>query len=299
MAYTIINYLTYLLVPFFIPLIIWGIKNKEKLLKHKVFGIIYILFTLAFIIYPYVRVIEPNIIKVQATDIEIGFKGKFVLISDPHVGSFTGAGFMKRVVNKINEIEDVDAVIIAGDLAHEPLTDMVELLAPLKDLKYPAFAVLGNHDTGDPGPDIADEVENALVQNGVIFLDNTSVKLEDLNIEILGLGEYWDDNADITKLEDFNEEDNLVVIAHNPDTVYLYKDNIPDITLSGHTHGGQVRIPFLYKYMTKYLLHSEYDFDQGYYSTKKGKVYVSSGLGMSGLPFRLGIPPVIDILNLY
>ena len=84
-------------------------------------------------------------------------------------------------------------------------------------------------------------------------------------------------------------------MAHNPDTALEYENSIPDITICGHTHGGQIRIPFLYKQ----TIPCEGNFDQGLYETKYGKVFVTAGLGEVGLPMRLGIPPTIEILELY
>lgn len=242
----------------------------------------------------YGRLIEPNIIKTHESQIEVGFKGRIVLISDLHAGAYIKPAFIKKVVKKINEIENIDAVVIAGDLTYYPQTDLKSLLSPLSKLNFPTLAVLGNHDTGHPGPEIREELIDALGEQGVIVLNNSSSKIENLDIVFLGLGELWDKDAEVSMLENYSTSDNLVVIAHNPDTVYLYEKSIADLTISGHTHGGQIRVPLIYKY----FIPSEYDFNQGFYFTNKGKVFVSSGLGQSGLPFRFGIYPSIDVITL-
>jgi len=252
------------------------------------------LFLINFLLI-YARFIEPNIILEKNTDIETGFKAKIVLISDLHIGAYNSTRFLERIVEKVNSIEDVDFVVIAGDITYYPIGDLDTLLSPLKKLQRPTYAVLGNHDSQAPGPDIEEELKEALEKNNVIFLKNEDIYIEDLDIHILGFGDLLAKEVNIKKLKDFKDEDNLVVIAHTPDTVYSYKYIEPDLTLSGHTHGGQIRIPFIYKY----FIPTKYGFDEGYYETEKGKVYVSSGLGMTGLPFRLGIPPVIDVIELY
>ncbi len=252
------------------------------------------LFLINFLLI-YARFIEPNIIVEKNTSIETGFKAKIVLISDLHIGAYNSPKFLERVVEKVNSIENVDFVVIAGDITYYPIGDLDTLLSPLKNLQKPTYAVLGNHDSQAPGPDIEEVLKEALEKNNVIFLKNEDIYIEDLGIHILGFGDLLAKEVDIKRLKNFKDEDNLVVIAHTPDTVYSYKYIEPDLTLSGHTHGGQIRIPFIYKY----FIPTKYGFDEGYYETEKGKVYVSSGLGMTGLPFRLGIPPVIDIIKTY
>ncbi|MGI6484376.1 MAG: metallophosphoesterase [Candidatus Dojkabacteria bacterium] len=252
------------------------------------------LFLINFLLI-YARFIEPNIIVEKYINIETGFKARIVLISDIHIGAYNSTKFLKRIVEKVNNIKDVDFIVIPGDITYYPTGDLTTRLSPLKNLKRPTYAVLGNHDSQAPGPDIEEELKEALEKNNVIFLKNEDVYIEDLDIHILGFGDIIAKEVDIKKLKNYKSEDNLLAIAHSPDTVYSYKDIRPDLTLSGHTHGGQIRIPFIYKY----FIPSRYNFDEGYYETEKGKVFVSSGLGMTGLPFRLGIPPVIDVLELY
>jgi len=290
-----INYTSYLLLITPILLFLLYSKIKDKFTDKPLFKIVMVFLFLINFLLIYARFIEPNIILEKNTDIETGFKAKIVLISDLHIGAYNSTRFLERIVEKVNSIEDVDFVVIAGDITYYPIGDLDTLLSPLKKLQRPTYAVLGNHDSQAPGPDIEEELKEALEKNNVIFLKNEDIYIEDLDIHILGFGDLLAKEVNIKKLKDFKDEDNLVVIAHTPDTVYSYKYIEPDLTLSGHTHGGQIRIPFIYKY----FIPTKYGFDEGYYETEKGKVYVSSGLGMTGLPFRLGIPPVIDVIELY
>ena len=128
----------------------------------------------------------------------------------------------------------------------------------------------------------------------MIFLYNSGTKIPNTEINILGLGDNWAKEDDLSQLENYKEEDKLIVIAHNPDSTLNYTNNIPDLTVSGHTHGGQIRLPWIYKF----VIPCEGPFDQGLYQTEKGQVFVTSGLGEVGLPMRFLIPPVIDILEL-
>lgn len=247
--------------------------------------------TLLFI---YARFIEPNIILTKHTDIDVGFSATIVVISDLHLGVYNNHSFLERIVKQINTLEGVDMVLIPGDFTYYPPSDLDTLFSSLKEIKYPTYAVLGNHDSERPGPKIQKELQAALEKNGVIFLHNTNALFERSNIHILGLGDKWADEDDIAQIDNFKAADNLIVLTHNPDTIMNYTNDIPDVTIAGHTHGGQIRIPFVYKH----VIPSRYEFDEGLYHTKNGTVYVSAGLGVIGLPMRFMIPPRIDVLHL-
>lgn len=307
-----IFYSSYLIFPFLLFLIFQLYKARGKFLKNKISSIILILFFIISLLFVYARFIERNLIFIQATDVNVGFNAKLVVISDIHLGIYKDASFLERVVNKINEIKDVDAVLVAGDFTYYPPNNLEKLFYPLKDIKVPIYAVLGNHDSEKPGPPIQKELQKTLENNNVIFLHNSSSIIRNKNIKILGLGDNWANEDDVSKIDNFSKDDNLIILTHNPDTTLKYNNSIPDITIAGHTHGGQIRIPFLYKNM----IPSIYDFDQGLYklipqhisiqSTKNiiftqnhyGKVFVTAGIGEIGLPMRLGIPPTIEVLEL-
>jgi len=266
------------------PLLYWFAKKR------------WFMMTLLSLLFIYARFIEPQLLFVHHYKIETGFKAKVALISDMHLGIYNDANILKRVVEKINK-EKVDALLIAGDLTYEPqLSDMKKLFAPLQNVQVPIYVVLGNHDCQRPGPDIKDELIKVLKSFGVHIITNKAVKLND--ITILGLGSLWAGDADITLLDKYTTKDNLIVLTHNPDTVLHYQPNhYPPLTLAGHTHGGQVRIPYLYKNMLP--IKGDILWDQGLYTLQNGKVFVTSGIGEIGLPLRFLIPPTIDILELY
>ncbi len=291
----IIFYGSYLAIPFFIYLIFLLVKKKEKVYKNKVLFVLIILALITTVSFLYARFIEPQIILIKNTQIETGFSAKFVVISDIHLGVYKGTHFLERIVEKINTIEQVDAVLIPGDFIYYPQEDLEVLFSSLKQIKFPVYAVLGNHDTEESRQYIDEELQKALEENGVIFLSNSSAYIEQKNIRILGLGDKWTDEDDISKIDKFTIEDNVVVITHNPDTTLEYTNSIPDLTVSGHTHGGQIRIPYLYKKVIPCVG----DFDAGLYDVGENNVFVTAGVGEIGLPMRLGIPPTIEILELY
>ncbi|MBU0897503.1 metallophosphoesterase [Patescibacteria group bacterium] len=293
--YILIFYLSYLSLPFFVFLCYFIFKNYKKLYKRKRLLFFIILCFLITILFIYARFVERNIIVVQNTSIKTGFSDKVIVISDMHLGVYKDQNFLKKIVNKINEQKNIDAVLIPGDFTFDPPKDLLTLFSPLKDIHFPVYAVLGNHDSEMPGPPIQKQLQEALEKNGVIFLNNTSSVILNKNITVLGLGDNFAYQDDISKIEKYSIQDNLIVLTHNPDTTLNYKNSIPDITISGHTHGGQIRIPFLYKF----IIPCVGNFDKGLHNTPTGKIFVTSGLGETGLPLRLGIPPVIDVLEFY
>jgi len=295
--YKFILYSSYLSFPFILLIFFLIFRKRDEKIKRKISIPFLIILLTGALIFVYSRFIERNIILENTTKIKTGFSLKLAVISDIHLGVYKDQHFLKRVVEKINNIKNLDAVLIPGDFTYYPETNLKELFAPLKDLKTPVYAVLGNHDVGHPGPDIEDELERVLKSFNVIFLDNTeaTIKSKKGDVKILGLGDNWDRNDDISKIDKFTTGDNLIIITHNPDTFAKYNKEIADLTVSGHTHGGQVRIPFLYKRM----IPCKNDYDRGLYKEKNGKLFVTSGVGEVGLPIRLFNPPVIDVLEMY
>ena len=290
----IILNLSYLSIPFLFLILFLIFRKRKDDSKRKISLSMLILLLIGLLLFIYSRFIERNLIVKSTTRIKTGFSAKLVVFSDIHLGVYKDSYFLSRIVNKINEIKDVDAVLIPGDFTYYP-DDLEELFLPLKDIKYPVYAVLGNHDVGHPGPPVQKKLQKVLERYNVIFLKNTSSLIKGKNIKILGLGDNWDSDDDISQINKFKNGDNLIVITHNPDTFAKYKNSIADLTISGHTHGGQVRIPFLYKKM----IPCKYDYDKGLYIEHRGKLFVTSGVGEVGLPLRLFNPPVIDILELY
>jgi len=269
---------------FVFPLLYWFLKKR---------WVILILLSVLFI---YARFVEPQLLFVNHYKIKTGFKAKYALIADIHLGIYNNEHILERTVEKINN-ENVDALLIAGDLSYEPqFSDMKKLFASLAKVKIPIYAVLGNHDCQRPGPDIRAELEEILTSLGVHVITNKAVILN--GITILGLGSRWAKDDEVSLLDKYTKDDNILVLTHNPDTTLDYMPNhYPDLTVAGHTHGGQIRIPYIYKKMIP--VRGDMLWDQGLYEFKGTKVFITSGIGEIGLPLRFLIPPVIDVLELY
>jgi hypothetical protein len=233
----------------------------KKYGKH-VAAIIGLLCILCITLLIYAFEIEPNWIEVTHTKIKISsgeenFTCKLLVVSDFHSASDEHQKFLEELVkeiNKISEKEKIETVIILGDQIDYELKE-VKFLAPLKNIKHKkVYAVLGNHDYGNgwSHKEIADEVERYMENSGINVMRNENLLACDENVRIVGVDSLWANQYDPGKAFTVNgtKEDTAgkkvpqILISHNPDIIYVLGNKQPDLIISGHTHGGQVKIPF-------------------------------------------------------
>jgi len=301
----VLYYFSYLVFPVIVVLIWAGWKWPRV-------WYIWVLLILS-VLFVYARFIEPQQILVvaerfsfvsmdQGENAQIGaMKVKVAVISDLHLGVYKGREFFSRVVEQINA-GNPDLVLIPGDVIYDPAWEELQgdLFADLGKIKAPIIAVTGNHDAKTPGYVEAEEVRKALRKYGVNVIDNRQVDFEvgegdSKFLKIFGLSDLMEGYADLGVLKGMNSADNNLILAHNPDAAYTIPEVDQDaLMISGHTHGGQIRIPMIYKW----VIPCKHDFDRGWYDVGRLKVLVTSGLGEVGLPMRLGVPPEIVMLEL-
>jgi predicted MPP superfamily phosphohydrolase len=279
-----VYYGSWLVFPF-IAYIAYRLKRDTR---RRWIGVVLLLCALVF---TWARFVEPQLITVSEHRASPGFRGKIALVSDIHMGLYKGTGFLRRLVERLNSL-DVDVVLIAGDLTYEPDRPLAELFAPLKALRHKAYAVRGNHDSEMPGPPIERELREALAAAGVQLIENETVRFS--GFTLVGLGDLWAGRDKVDMLKAFSASDNVVVLIHNPDAAEKFPSGVVDVTLAGHTHGGQVRIPWLYRR----VIPTRLPFDRGWHDLPNTGVFVTSGVGEVGLPLRFLVPPVIDVIVL-
>jgi len=287
----LIVYLSYLAFPLLAWLIYLAVKKRRSLYFVLVF------FILLFI---YARFVEPNLIKIDYETIDLNGKGnglKVIVAGDFHIGLFSSQAKLKRIVDRINTL-DGDLVLIPGDFVFKLAIDNFSEFTELKKIKLPLAVVLGNHDYGRPrGTDVAVELIATLEADGIRVLDNQTEDLviKGRAIKLVGLSDYYNNNADFKLLKKDTPNQLLISLTHNPDILYQYPTSSEaDLTIAGHTHGGQIRLPWLYKL----AIPSDYGFDAGLYQIGNYPVFVSSGLGTVGLPMRFLCRPEINVLGL-
>jgi hypothetical protein len=219
------------------------------------------------------------------------------LFSDLHAGApHAGETTIERVVERVNA-EAPDAILLLGDYmdAHPlwggriPPQEIARRLAALR-APLGVFAVLGNHDWKQTG----DAMWRALEDSGIAVLENRAVPAGDFYVA--GLADLRLRRPDIpSALAGVPPEAPVILLSHDPDVFPFVPDRVA-LTLSGHLHGGQVAIPVL----RRAVLPSRYGerYARGHVVEEDRHLYVSSGVGTSGLPLRLLAPPEVVILEL-
>lgn len=256
-----------------------------------------LLFLLSILIHA--RFIEPQMLKVaihKKKFLSSGQKGfKVALISDLHIGIFTGSQKqLRKIIQKLNELNP-DIVIMAGDWTYEPKANLSEQLKVFKQLKMPIYSVLGNHDEGFPGPPILQQLRQALNDNNIIDIEKQIIDLE--SFYLAGVGDLWAGKADLQALQCYPQLKPLLIVSHNPDTAEMVPPlKNKALMLSGHTHGGQVKLPWFTQYYLKKVSHCGHN--RGWYRHKNTELFVTVGTGMVGIPFRFRTPPTIDLIEL-
>ena len=249
----------------------------------------------------YARFIEPHQIQVKHHQYRLNPEHKFIrpikvaLVADMHVGLFSGhERQLKMIVQKLNAVQP-DVVVVAGDWTYEPENRLVDELEVLKQIQAPIYSVPGNHDEQYPGPPIQHLLSEALVQNNVIDIEGKVLEFDEFRL--IGIGDLWAGKADMRFMPDLPQDKPWLILSHNPDTVDMVpKLPIRPLMLSGHTHGGQVELPWLTDYIMKRV--SILGHKKGFYSHEHADVFVTVGTGMVGVPFRFRVPPTIDIIEL-
>ena len=284
-------YGTYFAFPF-IAYLLWRMRKPGR----RVIGTGLLTISLLF---AWARFVEPQMIRVRETTLSgTGVNTRVALISDIHLGIYKHSDFLERVVTRINALP-VDAVVIAGDFTYEPGQESLQaLFAPLAHLRRPVYAVLGNHDQQAPGPDIDQALRKALADNGVQIIEGRIVDAKSSGYRWAGLGDRWAGKDDPAFLKAEQADTPTLVVAHNPDSAMRLSPEDATLVLAGHTHGGQIRIPWLYRR----VIPTAYDFDRSEQlaRTPQGdvRVFTTTGIGEVGLPMRLFNPPTIDLLHL-
>jgi predicted MPP superfamily phosphohydrolase len=270
-----------------------------KLIKYLKVLFILIAFLVFFILYCYLeaRWIKINKIEIESGEIPKSFDGKrIVFISDIHHGPFLSIERVEKLVKQINDLQP-DIIILGGDYVHretkyiKPFFDEIEKLNP----KMGIFAVLGNHDHWED----AELTMKMMNRNGIKICDNQSywVKIEKDSIKIGGVGDLWEDIQIIdSTIFDVKKQDFCILISHNPDYIENIKTNKIDLTLSGHTHGGQIT---LFGFWAP-ILPSEYGQKYRYGLKTFGNMnsYISSGIGTITPALRFFCRPEIVLIGL-
>lgn len=232
-------------------------------------------------------------------------------LTDLHYGLYIGAGSVRQWVNATNDLRP-DLVLLGGDQLDRRVDAAPEpLLAELARLRAPlgVYGVWGNHDYGSFGqygaryygaalPDWQarrEALRSSFAAHGVQILRNEGVSVRP-DLHIGGVDDWWRGEPDAQAALSGAGTAASILISHNPDILPELPQHV-GLVLSGHTHGGQVRLPLVgaiavpSDYGQKYAM----GWVGGAHDTP---AYVSRGLGMSGIPLRNLCQPEIALLTL-
>ncbi len=254
------------------------------------------------ILFIYSAFIEPSILivkNINFRDNKIKNNLKIVLFSDTHFNAFYGEYQMQKIVEKINA-ENPDIIIFSGDLmdsysSSPPNTTYI--IEHLKNLnaKIAKYSIYGNHDYGGKAEKVYKDI---MEDSGFELLKNQIKFNDDVGICIVGIDDYIFGKPNKSILNETNENYYNILITHEPDLVdKLNIDNV-NLILSGHTHGGQVKIPFITKYVLPYGGRNYVDGLYSFENKIKTKLYVTTGIGLSQIRLRFLNPPEIIVFNI-
>jgi uncharacterized protein len=257
--------------------------------------------------YYYAHEIEPKLLEVTRHTISNpllpkGFDGmKIVQFSDTHVGFQYTLDQLNKLVSKINSLEP-DLILFSGDLIDDPFgfedtNQIIEVLASLKAV-LGKYAVYGNHDHGGYGSDLYKQI---MEEAGFTLLLNEARHVSLLDgsfIYIAGVDDSMLGKPDIAAaIQDIPQDSYKILLSHAPDLADSASGYNIQLQLSGHSHGGQVQIPFYGPLVTP--PHAEI-YPEGFYEvgTSRMKLYVNRGLGTTRLPFRFLSKPELTLFTL-
>jgi predicted MPP superfamily phosphohydrolase len=266
---------------------------------------VFFLILFFIIFYFYAGIVEPMLLMVKYENIYsnliVNENIKIVQFSDVHISEFFDLEYLKKTVKKIND-ENPHIVVFTGDLIDEynkykRKENINEIGKVLGEIHAPfgKYAVYGNHDYGGGAERVFRKV---MEDSGFKLLLNERVYLKEYNISIIGMDDSIFGRFEKEVIASYLDENSFnIILSHEPDVAeYFFEHNL-DLFISGHSHGGQINLPFI-NYnppLAKKYVRGMYVID----NFRRTKIYVNVGLGTSQIPMRFMAPPELTVFNLY
>lgn len=287
-------------------------KQKEKK-KHFIIKFFIFLVLIIGLTILYAHFVEPKMLTakdylIKDSKITQNFNGfKIIQISDIHYGRMFEKKDMQKLVKRINEYKP-DIVVLTGDLidrdtnmtkdlANEIATELSKIEAGVGK-----YAITGNHDYK------FDEWDSIIKGSGFSNLNNNYETIYNGGYDhmvIAGISTMQFDDTSITEraknaidyINSFDKDGPIykILIMHEPDYIDKLENNKFDLVLAGHTHGGQIRAPF---YGSIVLPPDGKKYSDGHYQIGDSDLYVSTGIGVSNVNFRLFDTPSFNVYRL-
>lgn len=281
--------------------------QKEKTKEHasvlfRIGLFCFLTFALLFIYMRYIATkgIEVREYQIKTTKIEENFDGfKIIQFSDLELGSTFSLDDMENLVQEIN-LRDPDLVVFTGDLLskqrklkEKEQKQFIELFNEI-DTNVGKYAIRGEKDQ-------TDQVTNILTSSHFTLLDNNydliyykgyqPILLIGLNQNDLKIEEAFR----YTKEENSKKDLFTITLVHEPDTIDSLKGYSSDMVLAGHSKNGQINLPY---FGALILPKGAKKYPNRFYQLEQTSLYVSGGLGTTGIPLRLGNRPSINFYRI-
>ena len=277
------------------------------------------------LLYLYMNWVEPHRLRVQSRQIALPDNRqvpaqslsplRLAVIGDIHVGIFSTKHRLERLVNQLNRL-DVDAILCVGDWLYHPGADLIGQMLIFKALNKPCYSVLSQADVeqlqaidrqqGSGNYLLANErLTQVLATLGIQVIDDQALYLG--GIRLVGLTES------VKLAQPPRESGHPVIIAtHDIKQLKVHSHALDRVgshvlVIAGQTHGGQVNLPFLTPILVKAMTgnasvaglftHHHHNANQPK-QVPSYQSWTTTGIGMTGLPFRLFCPPTIDVLTI-
>lgn len=250
----------------------------------------------------YARLIEPYSYHVSETDVFIKhlperFEGfRVTQLTDVHHSQIVSLNEVRNVVALAQQTKP-DMFVLTGDYTTSYRRFIEPCAEALATLKAPegSWAVLGNHDHyTDP-----ELTTRALERNQIKVLNNanTTLRRGPDALQLAGVDDWTWNAANFSRaFYGLRNDIATVLLSHQPRVLELEETQNVSLVLSGHTHGGQINLPFLGS-PARFAI-SDLRYAHGLFRRRETQLYVSSGTGVIGLPMRLGVRPEIAVLRL-
>lgn len=244
--------------------------------------------------------IEPHFIVVERIklDLEENFDKDLKIL---HLSDFHSTGFgrnERKAIEIVNEVNP-DIIFITGDFVDTETKDLESCSEFWRNLNEnyngKIFGVSGNHEHWHAA---SKEILNLLEKNSIELLDNESVKIElgDTKFNLIGVEDPYVGESDIEKaMKGTDEKLPSILLAHSPEIFRKAKKKDIDLILTGHTHGGQIDLPFITKLILP-LKHSK-QYKEGLFKENSTFLYVNKGIGTTILPARFNSPPEATVIS--
>jgi len=280
-------------------------KKTHKIRNTLILILIIILFfiTWAFLLSPKGLIIKEYAI--HNNNLPNNFDGlKIVHFTDIHYGRTIKKKELENIVSEINKLKP-DIIVFTGDLFDRNIIHSDETLNEIKSViskleaSLKKYAIKGNHDYEQDGYESLFENSDFIVLNNsydILYYQGSEP------IYFVGVPSMIKDTIKYDEafqyLDELENKENIyqILLLHEPDNIKNFNDYNISLALAGHSHGGQIRLPFIGKVITPLGSKDYYD---EYYKINNTDLYVSYGLGTSGIGVRFLNKPSINLYRLY